>query len=365
MRVLQVIDHLNRSDDVTRLLDLCTRISEKKCALEIHSLAGPGDAEELFEAAGLEPTHAARHLWNPLLKSRLRKRLARGHYAIVHAHGERAWELCQQLRGDLGRTKLVLQANRATGRQYAAPGTAKRAEESAADLVLGASNLVLSAIPPGIPKQLLYNAVDLERYSPVNASRRAELRNELDLDADAFIAGTVVTEPHASDPARLMVAAARLRDHAPQMRVVVLHAAPLGRRLRQSARHHGMLDRTSFYSDLDALPRCLAVLDTLVETHRTQALTTSLQQAMATGITCTAPDHADAAEVITPRTDGMLYTWSDKGTLEGALRKLINDRCFSAKCAEAARKRASAMFSVDTAAHKLTAIYEDLLEPPA
>lgn len=109
----------------------------------------------------------------------------------------------------------------------------------------------------------------------------------------------------------------------------------------------------------DPLPYYQAA-DAFVLPTRSEGLSNSLLEAMATGLPCVATRLEANAEIVEDGTDGILVEGSDPGALAAALGRVLAVPGTARRLGEAARRKALAIFGLDGVAARYLDLYREL-----
>lgn len=114
----------------------------------------------------------------------------------------------------------------------------------------------------------------------------------------------------------------------------------------------------------DPLPYFQAA-DAFVLPTRSEGLSNSLLEAMATGLPCVATRLAANAEVVEDGADGILVQGNDPAALAAALGRVLADGGTARRLGEAARRKALRHFGLDGVTARYLSLYRRLVRPGA
>jgi glycosyltransferase involved in cell wall biosynthesis len=218
------------------------------------------------------------------------------------------------------------------------------------------------------PEQIVVipNGVDAERFLPPRdrAAARARLRLEGEVgERRAKIVIFLGRLTRQKDWRTLLQALMLLQGGPVRTELLVLGEGPERQDLLNE-RHDLGLERSVrvLGSVSDPLPYYHAA-DAFVLPTRSEGLSNSLLEAMATGLPCVATRLEANAEVVDDGADGILVKGNDPGALAGALRRVLADPGTARRLGDAARSKALTHFALDGVAARYLALYRDLLRP--
>lgn len=291
---------------------------------------------------------------------KMRRRLARERYDLVHFHTARAHALAPFARG-LGAALVVTRRMDYAPNQLLAPYLYNRA----VDRVAAISGRVAEALErAGVARErirIIPSGVDCEYFRPPSKSERAAARAALGLSAQETAIGSVGMLERRKGHQCLVEAMARLRAEGLRPRCFIAgegaeHGA-LAARIEQLG-----LDGSVVL--LGALPdprRLLWALDIFAFPSRQEGLGVALLEAMACGVAPVATSSGGPAEVIQPPGSGMLVAPGDPAELARALSRLARAPELRIEVAQAARARIVESFGLDATVRQTLELYQDCL----
>ena len=208
------------------------------------------------------------------------------------------------------------------------------------------------------------NAVDTERFSPIESGEKARLRAALGFPPEGFVltyTGRLVR--YKGLPLLLDVWEAVCRDRGDAWLVLVgsggadIHNCEA--ELRDRAEGAGLRGRVLFAGAVDDVHRYLRASDAFVFPTEEEAFGISLVEAMACGLPCVATRVGAIPEIVN---DGaaLLVSPGDRPALEVAIRNLLDRSDLRARLGRAARERAGS-FSADAVADAYSELFVRLL----
>ncbi len=243
--------------------------------------------------------------------------------------------------------------------------------------LLGADAFVAISAPiaaefsnAGLPRKKIVripNAVDTNRFSPVDAPERARLRALLRLPLDAFVvtyAGRLVRSKGLFLLLDVWEAICRDRDDA---RLVLVGSGTADiyscdAELQERAKEGSLSGRVLFTGAVEDVHRYLQASDAFVYPTEEEAFGVSLVEAMACGLPCVAT-RVGAIPEIAQDGAALLIPPGDRSALEATLRSLLDRPDLRARLGRAAVDRARA-FSVDAVTSDYCELFSRLSREP-
>ena len=226
----------------------------------------------------------------------------------------------------------------------------------------------------GVPKRkltLLGNGIDLARFdrSRIDPDRVASRREELGAGPEDVVCGLVGRLVWEKGYREVFDAAARLRDRAPHVRVVVVgpvdpdKADAITRRETDAAVASGGIRFLGLRDDVEEL---YAAMDVYVLASHREGYPRSAMEAAAMGLPVVATDIRGCRQVVDDGVTGTLVPVGDARALAEAIAKLADDEARRQQMGEAARERAQTEFDQQRVIDLTLGVYDRLLtgRPP-
>jgi sugar transferase (PEP-CTERM/EpsH1 system associated) len=278
------------------------------------------------------------HAWGTLLEGLLAARLARVPCIVHGEHGtlQLAARQAHAQRWGWGRVDQVLSVSR------------KLTERMAAATGFPASRILT-----------IQNGVDLTRFaSPDRGSARAALG----IPPDAVAIGTAGRLVPVKDQANLIEALARLRDHCPNFVGIIAGDGPLRDELAALAAARGLGDRLRLLGHRPDVERVYAALDVFVLPSRSEGMSNTILEAMASGVCVVATRVGGAEELVDDGSTGLLVPREDSAALAEALKCVVSDAQRRSRMGEAARAKAQSEFSLPRMLRDYQTLYVKLAD---
>ena len=198
----------------------------------------------------------------------------------------------------------------------------------------------------GFPRQaitVIRNGVDLSRFGSID---RGAARTRLGLGAEEYAIGTVGRLVPVKDQLSLLRAVAILRARGLTCRVLIAGEGPLEQELKQAAASLGIDDKVHFLGARDDVPAIMAALDVFTLTSRSEGLSNTILEAMASSLPVVATDVGGNVELVVDGLTGVLVPAETPEKTAAALAGLWADVDGRRRMARAARERAESEFSL-------------------
>jgi sugar transferase (PEP-CTERM/EpsH1 system associated) len=202
--------------------------------------------------------------------------------------------------------------------------------------------------------QTIQNGVDLSRFSP---ALRDDARQHLGLGPDDLVIGTAGRLVHVKDHASLIEALARLHQTGVPFTALIAGDGPLRGELEARLVTHHLTGHVRLLGRRFDIERIMAALDVFVLSSRSEGLSNTILEAMASGAAIVATDVGGAAELVDEGRTGLLVPCEDPAALAAALAALAGDPVRRRGMAAAARAKAEAEFSLAQMLSHYEALY--------
>jgi mannosyltransferase len=231
------------------------------------------------------------------------------------------------------------------------------------DAVIAASEAAASYLKR--PAIVILHGVDTQRYRPAE-------------DRDTELASTGIRTRYAigcfgrvraqKGTDIFIEAMCRLLPDYPEYSAVVIGAVTadqsgFNEALKQRAAQAGLSGRVYFLGELpiDEVPPWYRRLLIYAFTSRNEGFGLTLLEAMASGAALVAARAGAADKVVLEGETGLLVPAGDTDAMTAALERLMRDPALAQHMGQSARARALSLFSVETEADRITAVYRDAL----
>ena len=200
---------------------------------------------------------------------------------------------------------------------------------------------------PATPIRVIYNGIDVERFSPaVEAERPGPI---------VTIGRMVEQKNHAL----FLQAAAALGQEMAHMRFVIVGDGPLRGSLEGQAARLGIADRVTFAGQRGDVETILPAASLFWLTSRWEGMPNVILEAMACGVPVLTPDVGGVRELVRDGVDGFIVPRDDAHAFVLRSRQLLNDTVLWRSQSRAARGRAEE-FSTANMIETMAQVYSEV-----
>ena len=208
--------------------------------------------------------------------------------------------------------------------------------------------------------RVIYNGVDVARFSSPDREARPRLRAEWGLPEGA-VAGLMLARLHPQkNPLGLLEAFERAAAAAPMLRLIYAGDGPQREELEREIRRRGLEARARLIGMRMDVPDVLSACDFCVLPSLKEGFSNTVLEAMAAGRPVLCSNVGGNAEVITHGQCGYIVEPGDPVDLARALERFGPDAALRQALTEAGRARVQ-RFSLDQMARDTMDLYEELL----
>lgn len=284
--------------------------------------------------------------------------LLRGHYDLLHI--QKPFDLpvaAAVRRATSGRTRVVFGCH---GRDFF-PGDALFTGSVDATVACSATNAAEVAARYGLQPEVIYNGIDLERFTP--RPPNAALRESIVADADRpllLVAGRLVRWKGFE----YAIEALRHLTDEPAPVLAIVGDGPYRKALAALANRAGVRDRVAFLGQRDyaEMPSLYAVADIVLGTSFVnETFGISLCEALAAQRPVIASDFGGFREIIRPGETGLLVPPQDPRALAAAIATLLRKPALRARLGQAGRRDIADRFAWPAVVQRVLAAYQAAL----
>jgi glycosyltransferase involved in cell wall biosynthesis len=370
MKVLHILDSLNRGGTETLVLDVCRNARAQ--GLDLICVATSGGALEAeFQQAGMEFVRLQRRLpIDPRLVAQLRALIKERGVAVVHTH-----QAVEALHAHLAtrgtRVKQVMSFHLCTADAKNTRALKYLAPRMHANVAVSRDLLACLRTSAGFDTRrnfhVVYNGVDEHRLKPAGGDLRAELK----LDPDALLVGMIGNfyADGRKDQLTVCRALPQLFAAAPSAHFVFVgaHAPAAAQAFDECVRvcqAQGIAERVHFTGARADIPNVLRALDLFVFSSRADSFGVAVVEAMMAGVPAIVSDIGALREVTDDGCYARLFRAGDADDLARRLLELAGDRAGRAELGARGRQWAGAQFGIAAHIARLRELYGALAGVP-
>ncbi len=373
-RILHVIDHLGSGGAQEAVCQLVKYVQKDRFQSEVVTLHGFGQYWEVLRSWGV-PVHslvpqAFARPAIPLIFLRLSLLLARHRYDIVHTHLIGANVLAAPLAA-LYRVPVRFTHDQ-TMDDVRERSLVHRGLDALANRlnhhVIAVSSSIRTFLcrKEGVPVQkisVIYNSVDLERFSPKSDPKaQAAARRQLGLPAEALIVGGVGRLHYQKNFSLFLEVAKEVCAELPQVMFVIAGEGPERAPLEEMSRKLDLASRVRFLGFVKEMPELYQALDLLLLTSHFEGTPLTVLEAMAMGTPVVASRVDGVEEVLEDGQEGMVVPPGDRNLFVQGVSRLLQDRRLWQRLSRAAQKKARQCYSAAAMVRQVEALYLKYLE---
>lgn len=193
--------------------------------------------------------------------------------------------------------------------------------------------------------RVIPNGVDSCHFRP--KPKPSSLRAQLGIPEGVLLLGTVGRLDPVKDHTTLLTAAETLLRDGIELRVVLVGKGPEHNRLRERIAGNKLLQyRVIFAGEVSHPEDWLAALDIYVLPSRSEGMSNSLLEAMASGLPCVATRVGSNSDLVEEGRSGFLVEAGDAASMARRLEQLAASPTLRQEFGEQARRRAKTEFSL-------------------
>lgn len=358
VRVMHVLFRLQAGGMEYGVIKLVNGLDRSQVSSSVCSTTPADEVKALLRAD--VPLHECRRRSgnDPSLVLQLYRLFRRERPHIVHTH---AWgTLCEGvLAARLARVPVVIHGEHGTLQLRPYQAHVQRVMWGRAERVLSVSSRLAErmASATGFPLNritVIRNGVDLQRFQAVD---RPAARRALGLPADGLVVGTAGRLVPVKDHATLVQALKLLRDRGVAVTGVVAGDGPLRAALEAQARALGIAAHVMFPGHLADVERLFAALDVFVLSSRSEGLSNTILEAMASGLPVVATRVGGADELVEDGVTGILVPPENPGALADGILRPVGDPQWRRAAGAAGQRRALSTFGLSRMLDDYSGLY--------
>lgn len=196
----------------------------------------------------------------------------------------------------------------------------------------------------------------------VSSLAKNEARRRLNLSERSFVVGSVGRLHPQKGYADLLVAAANLSRHIPNLKVVIIGEGPEHEGLEALAKATGLNGIVHFAGARSDVTEVLSAFDVFTMTSYNEGLPLALLEAMRCGIPSVVTRAGGMPEAMVDGKTGFVTEPADSSALTDRIRRLAEDRRLRDNMGQAARERFAAQFISSVMAARYCELYDAILK---
>ncbi len=215
---------------------------------------------------------------------------------------------------------------------------------------------------PAARIRVILNGVALDRFQgqATASALRQQCRDQMQIPADHVVIGSVGRLVEVKQYHHLITALAGLIHKQMPVSGVLIGDGPLGSALQEQAQRLGVAEQIHFLGRRDDVPSLLPLLDIFALTSRSEGMSNTILEAMATGLPVVATAVGGTPEMVLDGETGRLVPPQDPQRLEMALTQLLLDAEQRCRMGQQARHRTETRFSLPAMVSAYEQVYEQL-----
>ena len=210
---------------------------------------------------------------------------------------------------------------------------------------------------------VIYNGVDVTRFSNLDREREAILRTTLGIADDEKLVGVIARLDPMKDHVTFLRAVPFILQYAPNTRFLIVGAGRLRDELESLTRQLAIADRVIFTGSQqgDQLIDMMSALDILVSSSKEgEGCSNAILEAMALRKPVVATRIGGSPELVIDGKTGLLVDAQDPIALAEAIRRLLEDDSLRNTLGAAGYQRMLSRFSVQRMVQETVELYESL-----
>ncbi len=237
------------------------------------------------------------------------------------------------------------------------------------DRVIAPSQPILSRLQhsEGIaPGRMVWipNGVDTERFKPVSADARDQIRESLGITPETIAFGCLARLTGVKRHTDLLQAFALLRQRVASVHLFLLGDGPLRLELVAEIDALGLSEQVTLLGDRPDVEQLLPALDIAVLASSTEGMSNAILESMACGLPMIATSVGGNVQLVRDQSSGLLVPPRDPAALADAMQVLARSATTRQQMGQVARERMVREFSLDAMVHSYDRLYANLTGRP-
>jgi len=352
------------------LRNLIERLPDDRYAIDVLQLAAePAPAQRVAELAN----PAVRLVHQPIdaiygrralaAFAAIRARVRRGDYDVVQSQHEKS----DLISAALPRRAIAKISNRRDmGFQKSARIRALfRHVNGRFDRIVAPTGSIIDALVAeenvdGTRCRTIPNGVDMQRFHPADAARRAGLRGALGFDGSARLIGCVASFSPVKRHADMLAAFAQVRGRLPDAHLLLIGEGPLREPIERQIAELNLSACVHLLGARRDVEHILPALDAFVLASSTEGLSNAILEAQACGLPVAATDVGGNPDLVREGETGLLVPPGTPDALARAMGDLLANAERAAEFGQRARANVERKHSLEAMAQAYEAVYREL-----
>ncbi len=363
-RVVLLIPTLDRSGAEKQCTLLATRLPRDQFDVHVIALTRSGPYADVLSSAGIPLTLIGkRSRFDPSSFWRLRRELKRLQPDILHTWLFAANSYGRLCAGVIPHARIVVSERCVDSWKAGWQLWLDRQLIAKTDRLVGNSNGVVEFYRElGVPADKLVcipNGIDLPEPGADSAGR-TELLQELNLPADAFVAGFIGRLARQKRVEDLIWAVETLRQIRPRLHLVLIGDGPERERLEEFTRSVHCTENVRFLGHRDDAARFLPALDVFCLASSFEGMSNSIMEAISYGRPVIASDIPPNRELVISNETGFLCKLADTVGFMQYLRRFYDEPGLGERMGNAGRERIRTEFGIQQMVDRYATLYHQL-----
>jgi glycosyltransferase involved in cell wall biosynthesis len=208
--------------------------------------------------------------------------------------------------------------------------------------------------------KLIYNGVDLEKFSAFSQKDRTAEMRQWGLNPDKKIIGHIGRLSSVKGQKFLILAAAVLAQKRSDLEFLIIGDGDEKENLEKLIRQKHLEDVVHIRPSVLKTAPALSLMDVFVMPSLQEGLGISLLEAQAQGVPVVASRVGGIPAIIEDAVTGLLVPAGDEGALASAITRFLEDNALREALIQKAKRQVREKFSLSTMANKTRDVYKEL-----
>lgn len=337
--------------DAGARVDVCFKMPKKNKAPKL----------DAYRKLDINPSFFRPNRWySPAQVMRMRKRIIKGQYDIIHTH--KGGDLTVVLLASSGLSVPVLVNTRGVNFPLGANRFKYNVKKLDRVIVVSRQSKQIMVKCGVRPEKItvIYGGVDTVRFSPKSGQVRTDIRKELGIPPDAYCFIVVANLLFQKGHDDYLKAAALCHSKVPGCYHIFAGSGDQGA-LRKTASRLGLSDQMIFTGFRQDVPELLAAADVSVFSGFSgEGVSGVLRESLACGVPVITTDVGGNAELIEHENYGLVTPMRNPEALATAMTRMAGDRALAQTLAAQGQKYILGNHSMDARNHNIFKLYAEI-----